>query len=144
MNELLENLYQDIIIDHSNTPRNFHILAHPDICKEGHNMVCGDNITICINKKNEVIVDICFQGNGCAISIASASIMTTLIKGKTVQQYFLLFEMFQLMVTKGEIYNSEKLGELIAFSKLSDFPMRVKCATLAWHTLNAALKQNIE
>ncbi len=135
----LSDLYQQIIIDHSQHPHNFCTLEHPSCSKDGYNPLCGDKITLYINEKNGVITDICFQGSGCAISTASASLMTDITKGKTIVEVLDLFDEFQKLVTTGELKNQEKLGKLAVLVGVHEFPMRVKCATLAWHTLKAAL-----
>ena len=135
----LSDLYQQIIIDHSQHPHNFCTLEHPSCSKDGYNPLCGDKITLYVNEKNGVITDICFQGSGCAISTASASLMTDIAKGKTIVEILDLFDDFQKLVTTGELKNPEKLGKLAVLVGVHEFPMRVKCATLAWHTLKAAL-----
>jgi nitrogen fixation NifU-like protein len=135
----LSDLYQQIIIDHSQHPHNFCTLEHPSCSKDGYNPLCGDKITLYVNEKNGIITDICFQGSGCAISTASASLMTDAVKGKTIVEILELFDEFQKLITTGEIKNPEKLGKLAVLAGVHEFPMRVKCATLAWHTLKAAL-----
>jgi nitrogen fixation protein NifU and related proteins len=140
----LRDLYQEIIIDHSRHPRNFCTLEHPTATQEGYNPLCGDKITIAINEKNGVITDICFQGSGCAISQASASLMTEILKGKTVTEALKLCELFQQLVITGNTENKEHLGKLIALAGVAEFPMRVKCATLPWHTLKAALQHQAQ
>jgi nitrogen fixation protein NifU and related proteins len=138
MNEL-RDLYQQMIIDHSQHPHNFCTITNPNHSKEGYNPLCGDKITLYINEKNGIITDACFQGSGCAISTASASLMTDIIKNKSVEEVLELFTEFQKLVTTGETEHPEKLGKLTVLSGVAEFPMRVKCATLAWHTLKAAL-----
>lgn len=134
----LTDLYQQLIIDNSQHPHNFCVLADPNHTTEGHNPLCGDNITVYVKEKDGYIVDVSFQGSGCAISTASASLMTDAIKGKTVTEALEIFEEFQKLVTGGNP-NPEKLGKLVVLAGVAEFPMRVKCATLAWHTLKAAL-----
>lgn len=138
----LSDLYQQIIIDHSQHPHNFCILEHPSCSKDGYNPLCGDKVTLYVDEKNGIIADICFQGSGCAISTASASLMTDAIKGKTITEVLEIFDEFQKLITTGETKNSEKLGKLAVLAGVHEFPMRVKCATLAWHTLKAALAKD--
>lgn len=135
----LSDLYKQTIIDHSEHPHNFCILEKTSQSEEGYNPLCGDKVTIYINKKNDIITDICFQGSGCAISTASASLMTDAVKGKTIKEILALFDEFQKFVTTGKTENPEKLGKLAVFAGVAEFPMRIKCATLAWHTLRSAL-----
>ena len=144
MSNNLRDLYQQVIIDHSKRPRNFCVCEHANHVQDGHNPLCGDRITIYVDAKDNTIVDICFQGQGCAISMASASLMTEAVKGKTVAEFLQLFATFQKLVTSpveqevaGEL--TEKLGKLAVLAGVREFPIRVKCATLAWHTLKAAL-----
>lgn len=138
----LRDLYQQIIIDHSQHPHNFCSLEHPNLSKEGYNPLCGDKIILYINETNGLITDVCFQGSGCAISTASASLMTDAIKNKTVTEVLKLFDEFQRLITTGKTDHPEKLGKLTILSGVAEFPMRVKCATLAWHTLKAALTKD--
>lgn len=133
----LRNLYQEVIIDHSQNPRNFHACDHASHIKEGHNPLCGDRITVYVTEKDGIIKDVCFKGEGCAISMASASLLTEALKGKTVAEFQELFEEFKKVVTGKK--SSTKLGKLAVLSGVAEFPMRVKCATLVWHTINAAL-----
>lgn len=138
----LIDLYQQIIIDHSQHPHNFCTLERPSCTKEGYNPLCGDKLTLYVNEKNGIITDICFQGSGCAISTASASLMTDAVKGKTIAEILELFSEFQLLVTTGKLNNLNKLGKLEVFAGVFEFPMRVKCATLAWHTLKATITKD--
>jgi nitrogen fixation NifU-like protein len=133
-----------MIIDHSQHPHNFCSLENPSYSKEGYNPLCGDKIILYINEKNGLVTDICFQGSGCAISTASASLMTDAIKDKTIPEVLELFEEFQKMITTGEVEHSERLGKLSVLAGVIEFPMRVKCATLAWHTLKAALTNGLK
>jgi len=133
----LRDLYQEVIIDHSQNPRNFHACAHANHVKEGHNPLCGDKITVYVTEKNGIIEDVCFKGEGCAISMASASLMSEVLKGKTVVEFQKLFAEFTQAVTGKNASN--KLGKLAVLAGVAEFPMRVKCATLVWHTVNAAL-----
>lgn len=134
----LRDLYQDMILDHGKSPRNFGNLAGPTHWQLGHNPLCGDQIKLYLVKHNNVVDDVRFEGSGCAISVASASLMTEAIKGKKLADIEKLFEHFHCLVTEGGA-PSEALGKLAIFSGVAAFPARVKCATLAWHTLKAAL-----
>ena len=144
MNELAE-LYQQLILDHNKSPRNRGRLEPPARSSEGYNPLCGDRITLYVRLKDDVIEDIAFHGSGCAISTAAASLMTQSLKGRPVADARILFEKFHRLVTgegggTGDDDEGEpKLGKLEAFMGVRQFPARVKCATLAWHTLNAAL-----
>jgi len=141
MSELSE-LYQQVILDHNKDPRNFRKLEGANRTAEGYNPLCGDQITLYVRLEDDVITDIGFQGSGCAISKASASVMTESLMGKTRAEAEALFEQFHDMIT-GEtdpLPDPAALGKLIVFSGVSEFPVRVKCATLAWHTLRAALE----
>ena len=135
----LRELYQQVILDHSKKPRNFQKLEGANRAAEGHNPLCGDHITVYVQFQDDVIRNIGFQGLGCAISKASASMMTDSVKGKTKDDAQVLFEKFHHLVT-GEAGDPDDLGKLTVFSGVSEFPIRVKCATLAWHTLRAALE----
>jgi nitrogen fixation protein NifU and related proteins len=136
----LRELYQDVILEHSKAPRNFRELEAPNHKAEGYNPLCGDHFTIYLNLEGDAIQDVTFQGSGCAISKASASMMTQALKGKTKEEAAQLFEKFHDLVTGHANGNREDLGKLAVFSGVSEFPVRVKCATLAWHTLQAALE----
>jgi len=137
----LRDLYQEVILEHSKAPRNFRELRSADHKAEGYNPLCGDRFTVYVQMQGDSIQDIGFQGSGCAISKASASMMTQSLKGKTRSEADELFSRFHKVVT-GQIANGNKaeLGKLAVFSGVSEFPTRVKCATLAWHTLQAALE----
>jgi nitrogen fixation NifU-like protein len=137
----LEGLYQEVILDHSKKPRNFHPMTDADRQAEGYNRLCGDRFTIYLKLQDDRITDISFQGTGCAISTASASILTEILKGKTRAQAEALFETFHDLVTGKTHAEGETpaLGKLAAFSGVCEFPVRVKCATLVWHTLRNAL-----
>ena len=138
----LRELYQELIIDHSKRPRNFRVLEGADRKAEGFNPLCGDQVTVYLELDNGRIKNIGFQGKGCAISTASTSVMTETLKGKTLTEAEALFEIFHGLVTGKPPAGGKapELGKLAVFSGVSEFPARVKCATLAWHTLNAALK----
>ena len=137
----LRDLYQEVILEHSKAPRNYRELQNPDRKAEGFNPLCGDHFTVYLQMQGETIQDVVFQGSGCAISKASASMMTQALKGKTRQDADELFERFHNVVTGHAAANGgdAELGKLTVFSGVSEFPARVKCATLAWHTLQAAL-----
>lgn len=136
----LRELYQELILEHSKAPRNYRELAGADSKAEGYNPLCGDHFTVYVRMKDDSIEDISFQGSGCAISKASASMMTQSLKGKTREEAKQLFEHFHRTVTGKSNGNSGDLGKLSVFGGVSEFPTRVKCATLAWHTLEAALE----
>jgi nitrogen fixation protein NifU and related proteins len=138
----LSALYQEMILDHSKRPRNFHTLDNADHHANGFNPLCGDKVTIYLHLEGERIADISFQGSGCAISTASASILTETLKGKTRAEAEALFEAFHNLVTGRPMSSAEApaLGKLKVFSGVSEFPVRVKCASLAWHTLRSALE----
>jgi nitrogen fixation NifU-like protein len=138
----LRELYQDLIIDHSKRPRNFRVLEAADRKSEGYNPLCGDKVTVFLELENDRVNDISFQGSGCAISTASASVMTETLKGKTLAEAEALFEVFHNLVTGKPPPGGKtpELGKLAVFSGVSEFPARVKCAALAWHTLHAALQ----
>ena len=138
----LEDLYQEVILDHNKSPRNFRPMAHANRKAEGYNPLCGDQVTVFVLVEDGVIRDISFQGSGCAISKASASLMTAELKGKDESAAQALFENVHQMLT-GEPNGApagEKVGKLQILSGVCKFPARVKCASLAWHTVNAALK----
>jgi nitrogen fixation NifU-like protein len=138
----LEELYQEIIMQHNRRPRNFRSIEGADRSANGFNPFCGDTITLYLNMGDDVITDVGFQGSGCAISRASASMMTESIKGKTSDEARKIFDEFHQMITRGpnEDFESDSLGDLDLLSGVAKFPPRIKCATLSWHTLLAALK----
>jgi len=141
MSELSE-LYQEVILDHNKRPRNFQKLAGANRSANGYNALCGDQLTVYAQVEGGVITDVSFEGSGCAISKASASLMTTAVKGKTVAEAEALFEKFHHLVTAdGTAAEAEALGKLAVFAGVREFPARVKCASLAWHTLQAALRE---
>ncbi len=136
----LRELYQQIILDHNRAPRNFREVDGATSVVNGDNPLCGDKLRLYVKVKDDVIEDIGFQGSGCAISKASASLMTSTVMGKTVQEAEELFGDFHGMITGKEVpHDLKQLGKLAAFSGVREFPVRVKCATLSWHTLRAAL-----
>lgn len=136
----LRDLYQEIILEHSKRPRNYRTLEGANRTIEGFNPLCGDHFTVYLDVDGDQIRDISFQGSGCAISKASASIMTQSVRGKRIREAEELFEKFHDVVTGNEGADAALLGKLAAFAGVSEFPVRVKCATLAWHALRAALK----
>jgi len=136
----LRSLYQEVIIDHNKSPRNYYDMAAHDRKSEGFNPLCGDRVTVFLKMKDDVVLDASFQGTGCAISIASASIMTEMLHGKTEDEVKLLFDQFHQMVTCDSC--DCDLGKLEVLAGVKEFPSRVKCATLAWHTLSAALEND--
>ena len=137
MSENLRELYQSVIVDHGRHPRNFGSLACPCLAGEGFNALCGDRIYLQLVVKNDAIENAQFCGEGCAISVASASLMTEVLRGKKVPEAKALFAEFHALVTGG--VSSAQLGKLAVFAGVREFPARVKCATLAWHTLLSAL-----
>ena len=138
----LRELYQEVILDHNKRPQNFRILESANRTAEGYNPLCGDHITVYLLVEDQMIKEVAFQGSGCAISKASASMMTTIVKGKTAAEAERLFETFHTMVTADPDTASDPvvIGKLAAFAGVREFPVRVKCATLPWHTLHAALE----
>ncbi len=139
MSDELGELYQQVILDHSKSPRNFKDMPNANRVAEGHNPLCGDNIKIFLRMENDVIQDISFQGSGCAISKASASMMTSALKGKTRGEAEKIFLQFQKMVTGGEA-DEASLGKLAVFGGVKKFASRVKCAILPWHAISAGLE----
>jgi nitrogen fixation NifU-like protein len=142
----LKALYQEVILDHNKNPRNFKKLEDADCSVEGYNPLCGDHYTIFLKMDGEVISEIAFQGSGCAISKASASVMSTVLKGKTRAEAEEWFEKFHHLV-RGEMKGEtgiDELGKLAAFSGVSEFPARVKCAILPWHTMKNAIEMKKE
>ena len=135
----LNDLYQEVILDHNRRPRNFHALADASHSAEGYNPLCGDRLTLYLKVADGTIADVAFEGAGCAISKASASLMTDALKGKSVAEAKALFDRFHRMVTTPPDQAVEDLGKLSVFAGVREFPVRVKCASLAWHTLKAAM-----
>jgi len=137
----LRDLYQEVIFDHNRNPRNFRVMDNADREVEGFNPLCGDRLTLFLKMDGDEIIDASFQGSGCAISTASVSLMTEIVKGKTEAEAEALFKQFHEMTTgKGDDVNLEAIGKLAVLAGVREYPARVKCATLAWHTLDAALK----
>jgi nitrogen fixation NifU-like protein len=146
MNTELDELYKQVILDHNKNPKNFGILEQFSHHADGHNPLCGDQINLTLVIENGIITDIKFNGSGCAISKASASIMTTMVKGKTLEEAKLLFDDFHEIVTKDieQDIDEVSLGKLAVFCGVREFPARIKCASLAWHTLNKAMNDQSE
>lgn len=141
----LKDLYRDVIVDHNRNPRNFGKLEPADAHADGHNPLCGDRLTIYVNLDGERIREARFQGSGCAISVASASLLTEAVKGKSRQEVHSLFEDVHALLTRQDATaDPARLGKLAALSGVREFPARVKCASLCWHTLNAALDRASE
>ncbi len=139
----LSGLYQDVILEHNRAPRNFAVMEGADRHAEGRNPLCGDQISVWLKLDGDVVSEVSFQGSGCAISKASASLMTTAVKGKSRADVEKLFQRFHELVT-GKVppdQARQELGKLVVFSGISAFPVRVKCASLSWHALKAALEQ---
>jgi nitrogen fixation NifU-like protein len=137
----LNDLYQEVILDHNKRPRNFRVLERPSHHAEGFNPLCGDRLDLFLNVVGDRIDEVGFQGSGCAISKASASLMTDAIKGRSVAEARDLFQRFHRMVTTPPDRAVEDLGKLLVLAGVREFPVRVKCASLAWHTLKAALER---
>lgn len=142
----LNELYQELIIDHGTQPRNFRVMPAATCAKEGYNPLCGDKVCLQLCVENNSIQDVCFQGQGCAISMASASLMTELLIGKTLNEATALVKQLQQHLTDHSSTTSAvdnlNLGKLTALTGVRAFPARVKCATLAWHTLQAAIEES--
>jgi nitrogen fixation protein NifU and related proteins len=135
----LTDLYQEVILDHNRRPHNFRVIDTPTAQQEGFNPLCGDRLTLYLTLDGDVIKDVAFQGTGCAISKASASLMTDAIKGKTVTEARELFEQFHSMITSDTDTEAADLGKLSVLAGVREFPTRIKCASLAWHTMKAAV-----
>jgi nitrogen fixation NifU-like protein len=138
----LRDLYQEVILDHNRRPRNFRVIEGANRTAEGYNPLCGDRLTLYLQVDDDVIRDAAFQGSGCAISKASASLMTDTLKGKRVDEAAAIFERFHRMVTAppDQPVDLTDLGKLSVFSGVREYPIRVKCASLAWHTFRAAVE----
>ena len=137
----LNDLYQETILEHNKNPRNFRVIENADQEADGNNPLCGDALRVYVKMGGDRVEDVAFKGSGCAISKASASMMTQIVKGKTREEAEMLFDEFHRMVTGGLDIETEenKLGKLKIFAGVLEFPARVKCASLSWHTLHAAL-----
>ena len=137
----LKELYRDVILDHNKRPRNFGRLDPADTSADGHNPLCGDRLTVFVKMNGNRVEDLRFEGKGCAISTASASLMTEAVKGKDKAAVGQLFEKVHTLLTQQDAAATPDLGKLAALSGVREFPSRVKCASLCWHTLNAALER---
>jgi nitrogen fixation NifU-like protein len=138
----LKDLYRDVIVDHNRNPRNFRAMADADRKAEGFNPLCGDRLTLYVKLDDDRVADVSFDGSGCAISVASASLLTESVKGRTVSEAEQLFETMHSLLTRQDVaVDVPALGKLGALSGVREFPARVKCASLCWHTLDAALHQ---
>jgi len=141
----LRDLYQEVILDHNRSPRNFGHLDDANRRADGHNPLCGDRLDVTVKVVEGVVTDLRFKGSGCAISKASASLMTEAVKGKTIDEFNELFDYFHRLVTGETLSVDERaLGKLAVFSGVRDYPARVKCAILAWHTLKSAVNDSQE
>jgi nitrogen fixation NifU-like protein len=139
----LRDLYQETILDHNKRPRNFKKLEDANRSADGYNPLCGDKVKVYLRVEDGRVQDLSFEGSGCAISKASASVMTESLKGKSVQEVESIFKRFRDLVM-GKAGETDDLGKLVVFSGVCEFPTRVKCATLAWHALQAALQEHKE
>lgn len=137
------DLYQQVILDHNQNPRHFHSMEHATHKADGHNPLCGDQITLYLNVNEDRIEDVSFEGSGCAISKASSSLLTTVMIGKTKEEALTIFDEYQKLITTGE-GDTDILGKLAVMSGVHKFPARVKCAILSWHTLKNVLEENDE
>jgi nitrogen fixation protein NifU and related proteins len=139
----LKDLYRDVIVDHNRHPRNFGKLEPCDAHAEGHNPLCGDRLTVYVSLNGDTVAQAQFEGSGCAISVASASLLTEAVKGRSRQEIKALFDDVHALLTQHDAQvDPSKLGKLAALSGVREFPARVKCASLCWHTLNAALERS--
>ena len=138
----LKDLYRDVIVDHNRNPRNFGKLEPADAHADGYNPLCGDQLSLYVALEGERLREVKFEGKGCAISIASASLLTEAVKGKSRSEVQQLFDMVHALLTRQDAQPDASLGKLTALSGVREFPARVKCASLCWHTLNAALERH--
>jgi nitrogen fixation NifU-like protein len=140
----IRELYQQVILDHNKSPRNYHAMPDATRAADGYNPLCGDHYKVYVRIQNGIITDISFEGAGCAISKASASVMSSMVKGKTIKEAESLFAEFHRLVTGTSAGDDDilRLGKLAAFAGVSEYPARVKCASLAWHTMHAALSSD--
>ena len=136
----ITDLYQEVILDHSKNPQNFGILDQYTCTAEGNNPLCGDSLTVYVNVENNVISDVSYRARGCAISVASASIMSNIIKGKTIEEVDILFDKFHRLCMGEDIEDDDEIETLKVLSGVSKFPTRVKCATMSWHAVKSALE----
>jgi nitrogen fixation NifU-like protein len=135
----LRDLYQEVIMDHNKKPRNFRDMPEADHLAHGNNPLCGDALVVYVKLSGDIIEDVSFQGSGCAISVASASLMTEMLKGKTITEAQKTYDLFHQQMTDKSAGNTASLGKLEVLIGVREFPARVKCATLSWHTVHAAL-----
>ena len=136
----LRELYQEVILDHGKHRRNFGVLEQYTCTAEGNNPMCGDQLTVYIDIKNDVVSDVSYRARGCAISIASASIMSSMIKGRTIEEVHILFDKLHKLCTGQEVADDDDTEKLRVLSGVSEFPTRVKCATMSWHAVDSAIK----
>ena len=139
----LNELYQEVILDHNRCPRNFRVIEGATT-QEGYNPLCGDRLTLYVTIEGGVIRDVAFQGSGCAIAKASASLMTDALKGKTAREAEALFDRFQAMITSDHAGPTADMGKLSVLAGVREFPARIKCASLVWHTMKAAVAQDTD
>ena len=135
---MIEELYQEVILDHSKSPRNFGVLDRYTCTAEGNNPMCGDQLTVYVDIKDDIVSDVSYRARGCAISIASASMMSSIIKGKTIEEVNILFDKFHKLCMGEEVEDDDDIARLRALSGVSKFPTRVKCATMSWHAVREA------
>ena len=135
---MIDELYQEVILDHSKSPRNFGVLDQYTCTAEGNNPMCGDQLTVYVDVKDDIVSDVSFRARGCAISVASASIMTDIIKGKTIVEVNILFDKFHKLCMGDEVEDDDDIERLRVLSGVSKFPTRVKCATMSWHAVREA------
>ena len=136
----ISGLYQEVILDHAKSPRNFGVLEQYTCTAEGNNPMCGDQLTVYIDIKDDVVSDVSYRARGCAISIASASIMSSMIKGRTIEEVHILFDKLHKLCTGQEVADDDDTEKLRVLSGVSEFPTRVKCATMSWHAVDSAIK----
>ena len=135
---MIDDLYQEVILDHAKSPRNFGVLEQYTCTAEGNNPMCGDQLTVYVDIKDGVVSDVSYRARGCAISIASASIMSSMIKGRTLEEVNILFDKFRMLCTGQEVEDDDDIDRLRVLSGVSKFPTRVKCATMSWHAVKEA------
>ena len=135
---MIDELYQEVILDHSKSPRNFGVLDQYTCTAEGNNPMCGDQLTVYVDIKDDIVSDVSYRARGCAISVASASMMTSIIKGKTIEEVNILFDKFHKLCMGEEVEDDDDTERLRVLSGVSKFPTRVKCATMSWHAVREA------
>ena len=135
---MIDDLYQEVILDHAKSPRNFGVLEQYTCTAEGNNPMCGDQLTVYVDIQDGVVSDVSYRARGCAISIASASIMSSMIKGRTLEEVNILFDKFHMLCTGQEVEDDDDVDRLRVLSGVSKFPTRVKCATMSWHAVREA------